>query len=414
MGRILLITCALSAFCHVQVAYSQNARGTQPSIERPLDRLPYTPSLDISAMDRSANPCADFYQYACGGWVSHNQFPPIRRVGVSTASFIRQPAVALGILENLAHTTATRSANQQKIGDYFAACMDETTIDRLGAAPIAPTLARIESLQSVSELPALLAQLHRTEPQSSGFLFTFGSNQDYADSSQVIAFAMAAGSACRTVITTLIKMPGARAAAVSIRNTWLEHSFCWVRRRRLRRPMQRRCSAWRPPSPDVRLRASSSGPPQTLPQDGSSKRSSAGTPHFDWAAYLAALNLEGIDTFNVSNLSSTPLPTVVCRHPARRPQNIPSVDVAKCGGALSVTEFESEHFEFFSAYLCAACLSRSHGGGECVAQVDALLGEALGQEFVARTFGPQLKASTQKMTRQSEQAMREISRQSTG
>src|SRR5512146_2077125 len=44
--------------------------------EKPLKALPYTPSLDVNAMDKSADPCADFYQYSCGGWMKSNPIPP--------------------------------------------------------------------------------------------------------------------------------------------------------------------------------------------------------------------------------------------------------------------------------------------------------------------------------------------------
>jgi endothelin-converting enzyme/putative endopeptidase len=407
MGRIFLITCALSAFCHVQVSYSQNAGRTAPSIERPLDRLPYTPSLDVSAMDRSANPCADLYQYACGGWVSHNPIPSDQASwSVYGKLYQDNQQLLWGILDSLAQSAATRSANQQKIGDYFAACMDESTIDRLGAAPVAPTLARIEALESVSALPTLLAQLHRATA-SSGLLFTFGSNQDYADSSQVIAFAMAGGLGMpdrdyytdqdaralelrrqysEHVARTFVLLGEAPATAQANAATVLGLETALARRSLTR----------------VELRD-----PHKLFHKMDRATLKALTPHFDWAAYLAALNLEGIDTFNVSEpefyaavdqlLSDTPLADL---------KTYLRWHVANAAAPYLSQKFESEHFEFFQHTLRGVPEQKPRWK-RCVAQVDALLGEALGQEFVARTFGPQRKTSTQKMTRQIEQAMRE-------
>jgi putative endopeptidase len=70
--------------------------------------------------------------------------------------------------------------------------MNESAVERLEHGPLAPTLALIDALQSKDALAPLLAALH-LETGDSGFFFTFGSNQDYADSNRVIAFALAGG-----------------------------------------------------------------------------------------------------------------------------------------------------------------------------------------------------------------------------
>jgi predicted metalloendopeptidase len=144
-------------------------------------------------MDRTADPCVDFYQYSCGGWRSRNPIPPDQaNWSVYGKLYQDNQRFLWGILENLAHTTTGRSESQQKIGDYFAACMDESAIEQLGIRPLAPLLTRIANLRSKRELPGLLADL-QPQTRDSGFLFGFGSNQDYADSTQIIAFAEAGG-----------------------------------------------------------------------------------------------------------------------------------------------------------------------------------------------------------------------------
>ena len=97
--------------------------------EGPLQSLPYTPGLDPAAMDRSANACVDFYRYSCGGWMSRNPIPPDQASWSVYAKLYEDNQRFLwGILSNLAGSRTGRSANQQKIGDYFASCMDETAI----------------------------------------------------------------------------------------------------------------------------------------------------------------------------------------------------------------------------------------------------------------------------------------------
>src|SRR5208282_5094798 len=120
----------------------------------PLSALPYTPSLDTNAMDRTVKPCQDFYQYSCGGWRTRNPIPPDQASwSVYGKLYQDNQRFLWGILASLAQTTSGRSASQQKIGDYFAACMDERAIAQRGLAPLQPLLARIAALRSKRELP---------------------------------------------------------------------------------------------------------------------------------------------------------------------------------------------------------------------------------------------------------------------
>jgi predicted metalloendopeptidase len=161
--------------------------------ERPLMQLPYTPSLDVAAMDKAADPCVDFYQYACGGWVAKNPIPPDQASWSVYGKLAEENSQFLwAILEEAAKPEAGRTPVQQKIGDYFAACMDEPRIESLGAKPLRPLLSEIAELRTKAELARFLAAEH---PRSygSGWLFGFGADQDYGDATQVIAFASAGG-----------------------------------------------------------------------------------------------------------------------------------------------------------------------------------------------------------------------------
>jgi endothelin-converting enzyme/putative endopeptidase len=161
--------------------------------DRPITSMPYTPGLDPEFMDKSADPCVDFYQYSCGGWMKKNPIPADQPGwGVYGKLAQDNQRFLWGILDDLASNTSGRNPSQQKIGDYFTACMDEAAVDKLGADPLRPYLEQINGLTSKSQLPALLGQIHlRTE--GNGMFFGLGSNQDYGDSTQVIAFAIAGG-----------------------------------------------------------------------------------------------------------------------------------------------------------------------------------------------------------------------------
>ena len=201
-SRLLMFTLLFGS----AAATGQNGVGAQTApangarakaVERPLQALPYTPSLDLPSMDRSADPCVDFYQYTCGGWMKNNPIPRdqarwsvYHKVADENLQFL------WGILEDLSQLRLrgadSRTPAQQKIGDYFASCMDTAAIDKRGAEPIQPALKQIAEMKSKAEFARWLATQHG-QGAHAGLLFGFGSDQDYGDATQVIAFAMGGG-----------------------------------------------------------------------------------------------------------------------------------------------------------------------------------------------------------------------------
>src|SRR5438552_17943503 len=161
--------------------------------KRPLPALPYTPSLDVTAMDRSVDPCVDFFAYSCGSWNKRNPIPPDQARWDVYAKLSDDNAQYLwGMLQEAAQPAPARDAATQKIGDHFAACMDEAALEKEGASPLQADLETIASLSSKDALAALLGPLH-LGMDDAGMLFGFGSDQDFKNSSQVIGFATAGG-----------------------------------------------------------------------------------------------------------------------------------------------------------------------------------------------------------------------------
>src|SRR6478735_10056387 len=129
--------------------------------DAPITSFPYTPGLDVSSMDRSADACSDFYQYSCGGWIKNNPIPPDQaKWSVYGKLYQDNQRFLWGILDSLARQAQGRNATQQKIGDYFAACMDEAAVEKLAAKPLAPYLARVDAMKDKRELGAVLGDLH--------------------------------------------------------------------------------------------------------------------------------------------------------------------------------------------------------------------------------------------------------------
>src|SRR5262245_27387080 len=142
--------------------------------------------VEVDALDRKADPCADFYQFACGGWVARNPLPADRRsYGRCTEVQERNFTILRRILEGQRRagdpskgsgSSRTSSPDDEgKASDYYAACMDEPTIEAAGLAPLQPDLRTIDELVNPDDLPVLLAHLHAIGVR---VLFRFGAQTD--------------------------------------------------------------------------------------------------------------------------------------------------------------------------------------------------------------------------------------------
>jgi endothelin-converting enzyme/putative endopeptidase len=141
------------------------------------------PALDVTAMDRSVDPCVDFFAYSCGGWIKRNPIPPDQSSWDTYSKMEDENRGRLrGILEAASAPDPNRNAVTQKIGDYYASCTDEKAIEAKGAEPLKPALERIANISSKAEIADVAASMI-----DDNVLFRFESIQDYRDANQVIA-----------------------------------------------------------------------------------------------------------------------------------------------------------------------------------------------------------------------------------
>ena len=144
----------------------------------------YTPALDVTAMDRSIDPCVDFFAYSCGGWIKNNPIPPDQSSWDTYSKMQDENLTRLrGILEAAAAPDPNRNAVDQKIGDYYASCTDEKAIEANGATPLKPTLRP----NCQNQFQGRDRRRGRRRWSTDNVLFRFDSIQDFRDANQVIA-----------------------------------------------------------------------------------------------------------------------------------------------------------------------------------------------------------------------------------
>jgi len=375
--------------------------------DQPLAALPQTPSLDVASMDRSVDPCVDFYQYSCGGWIAHNPIPADQSSWSQYGKLYQENQAYLwGLLEQAAEPRPDRPAADAQLGDFFAACMDEAAVDAAGAKPIAADLSAIDTLDSKAALPALVAHLH-SGLGSRGMMFRFGSGQDYGDASQVIADAGAGGFGLPDRDDYLDTDDRSR----EVRQRYVEHVAEMLGL--LGEPAgQALADAHTVMAMETTLAAAAltrveRRDPAKVYHRMTPAELQQLTPSFDWSAYLAAAGIPGIDVLNVrqpdyyralenllANKSLADWKTYLRWH---------LVDAA---APFLSKPFVSADFEFSGRFLRGATELEPRWQ-RCVGLVDRDLGESLGRLFVEHTFSPATKEQVETMTHLIEEVMAE-------
>ena len=373
--------------------------------DRPLASLPYTPSLEPAFIERSVDPCVDFWRYSCGNWNRLNPIPPDQaRWNVYGKLAQENQQFLWGVLEQAAKPAAGRSANEQKIGDFFGACMDEAAVEKAGAAPLRATLDAIAGITALQDLPPVLARIHLQAARSDP-IFGFGSNQDFANAERVIAFATAGGLGLpdRDYYTkTDPKSEETRAK-------YLEHVAHMLEllgdapaaaKTEAQTVMEIETALAKASLTQVELR-------DPYKQFHKMTRANLATltPSFDWTEYWKAcgLALKGMVNVTEPTFFAEVENQLKARSLAEWKTYLRWHATHNRAPYLSAA-FVREDFDFFSRHLHGV-KAQPPRWKRCVRLVDQDLGEALGQVFVAKTFTGDVKGQALAMVKEVEKAM---------
>jgi putative endopeptidase len=357
--------------------------------------------FDPQALDTKADPCNDFYQYACGGWLANNPIPPDQASwGRFNQLHERNQKILRDILETSAAKT-TRSAVEQKIGDYFSGCMDEKAIDAKGAEPLKPYLSDIQALKSKSDLTAQIIKLHM---QGVYPFFSVGSTQDLKDATEMIAYVDQGGIGLPERDYYFKDDP----KSVELRKQYVAHVQKMFElageKPDAAAAKAKTVMAIETALAKGSLDVTSRRDPEKIYHRMPVKQLVGMNPSVAWDQYLKAIGAP-VETLNVAVPEFfKQLETELKKVSLDDWKTYLSWHVIHSAAPVLPLAFVNENFEFYGKTLTGAKELRPRWK-RCVQYTDSDLGEALGQKYVELTFGEEGKDRTLKMVRALEKAL---------
>jgi putative endopeptidase len=389
---VIVRSCTIAV---VVALFLSVASAQQPAAEK------HEPVLDVTSMDRTADPCVDFFQYSCGGWIKNNPIPPDQSSWDTYSKMQDENRGRLrGILEAAAAPNPDRSAVNQKIGDYYASCMDEKAIEAKGVQPIQPELDRIKKIDTKAELADVAASMI-----DDNVFFDFSSMQDLHDANQVIAGADQGGLGLpdrdyyvkqdakseelrKAYVAHVQKMfellgdPAGTAAAeaqtvMRIETALAKGSMTRVQRR----------------------------DPKALDHKMTNVELETITPDFGWKVYFAKVGMPSLSSLNVAS----PFFFKTLNDQIEK-ESLPDWKVYLRWHLVHAyaphlsSAFLNENFAFYGKTLRGQQELQPRWK-RCTEAVDGYLGEALGEAYVAKYFPPEAKQQALRMVKEIETAM---------
>jgi putative endopeptidase len=346
---------------------------------------------DPADFDRSVAPCDDFYKFTSGGWMKNNPIPSDRSTWTTFGKLrANNESVLHDILEEAAKDkSATPGSNRQKIGDFYASCMDESQAEAVGTKPLDPEFRRIAAVKDIASLQEEIAHLQRIGVD---LAFGFGSVQDFKDSTQVVFVAAQGGlgmpdrqyyldddDRSKTLragyvqhVTNMFKLLGddaATSAAEAKVVVDMETSFAMAATKR---------ELLRDPERNYHM--------MTLVQLADL------TPHFSWPTYFQQVGAPSVSQVDVAQPDALKaVDAALASVPVAEWKTYLRWHLIHNAAATLSAKFVDENFDFFSRQLQGTAQNLPRWR-RCVQATDGELGEALGQFYVERYFPPQAKA----------------------
>ena len=363
--------------------------------------VPKQPVLDTTSMDPSIDPCLDFYAYSCSNWQKKNPIPADQSSWSAYGKLQDETLLQLrSLLESAAKADAARGSNEQKIGDSYASCMDESAVEALGAKPLAPTLAKIAALRNKRELASWVANA----PDASSYFFGYSSLQDFKDSTQQIAGVDQGG----------LGLPDRDfyfkddAKSVDLRKAYLAHVAKMFEMLGNKPDVAKKAADTVMRIETALAKASQTRverrDPHNLDHRMMLKELAAVTPSFDWRTFFAK---EGTPVISLNVASPgffRGLESELKKEKLSDWKTYLRWHYLHSQAQYLSSPFLKEDFGFYGKTLQGR-QEMPPRWKKCVSGVDSDLGEALGQVYAEKYFGPDAKQRAAKMVKGIQEAM---------
>ena len=377
-------------------------------------KQPQLQHFDPDLADKSLDPCDSFYKYSCNKWLTANPIPADQVYwGTGSGLELWNENVLRETLDAASKSEANRTPSQQKIGDYWAACMDESGIEAAGLKPLQPELDGIAALKSKKDLTLEIAHVQHLfsgaweygDNQSTSPFFGFTGQQDYDDASKVVGQLDQAGLSLPNR-DYYINTDDKSKEILGKFHAHLQKMFV------LAGEPEAQAAADAGVVIDIETamaQAQMDNVTRRDPKNVNNKMSLAQirelTPAIDWDAYLKAVKAPASEHYIVTSPNFLRAEDrLINQHPLDHWKIYLRWWVINRSSPLLGKAFVDEHFDFFARTL-AGQQENQPRWRRCVHNVDRDLGEALGQAYVDRAFPPESRARTIQMVHAIETAL---------